>query len=260
MDVDWLTQELWNDGQAEVAFYRVYRTRDQYGRDNEQDFLVGTYLVKHDYSRARGSKAVQGDTDAVPAFKYALFYEFESRSYEYKRSWVINAAQADLSPLKASFASFDWCANQYREYAFSGDGLVQHLYRSDDYGNATDQWRHPGTVYPASAIPLLVRALTGNSEFKVLQEDGSVVSVSASLSRDERGERVDLTYGAPVLSLVGEESALTESWWRGTGPDRLLVAMEAGDGRYGLELVEHLRSAYWEEDLYTRLQTVTERP
>ncbi|MFT4605063.1 MAG: hypothetical protein ACI9W4_001802 [Rhodothermales bacterium] len=86
-DGAYLTSDLWNDGQAEVAFYQVTRSQDQYGRDRDQSFLAGTYLVKHDFDREAGSKATASSTDPVPAFKYALFYEFESRSYEYKRSW-----------------------------------------------------------------------------------------------------------------------------------------------------------------------------
>jgi hypothetical protein len=31
------------------------------------------------------------DGSGVPAFKYALFYELESGSYQYKRNWVVNA-------------------------------------------------------------------------------------------------------------------------------------------------------------------------
>jgi hypothetical protein len=36
--------------------------------------------------------------------------------------------------------------------------------------------------------------------------------------------------------------------------------MEASDGRYRMELVELIRSPYWAENVYDRLQTVTERP
>ncbi|MFT5141807.1 MAG: hypothetical protein ACI80V_000711 [Rhodothermales bacterium] len=266
LDADFLTADIWNDGQAEVAFYQIKRSRDQYGREREQSFLAGTYLVKHDFDRATASKATSQAANPVSAFKYALFYEFESRSYEYKRSWVANLAQADLSPIKASFSSFDWCSNQYREFSFDGNGRVDHLYRSDDYGNASESWRVGGGVFPASAIPVLVRAIQRPVSFSVLTHHGSVVAVQATSVQDEawgdslRATRIELAYSAPVPSMIGEESALSETWIRGTGPARVILAMRSGDDRYRMDLVEHLRSPYWEEDLYTKLKVVRARP
>lgn len=267
-DAEYLQSDLWNDGQAEIAFYQVSRTQNQYGEDADQQFLVGTYLVKHDFDTASGSKATAESVESVPAFKYALFYEFESLSYEYKRSWVANLRQADLRPLKASFASFDWCANQYREFVFGGDGTVDHLYRSDDYGNSNDRWRVVPGVYPPAAIPVLVRGLdlsAGPVTFRVLTRTGSTVRATASLEGVEvsdslEAERISLSYDGPVLSLIGEESDERELWWRSTGADRRLMAMEATSGRYALELVEMLRSPYWEEDVYERLELIRERP
>ncbi|NNE69114.1 MAG: HXXEE domain-containing protein [Rhodothermales bacterium] len=267
-DTAYLQADLWNDGQAEMAFYRVERTQNQYGQDADQQFLVGTYLVKHDFDPAAGSKATASSTDAVSAFKYALFYEFESLSYEYKRSWVANLRQADLAPLKASFASFDWCANQYREFVFGSDGAVDHLFRSDDYGNATDAWLLGPGVYPPAAIPVLIRGLDlsdGPVTFRVLTHEGSTVRATASLEGSEvRGgldaQRISLSYDGVVESLIGEDTAPRELWWRSTGPDRRLIALEATDGRYSMELVELLRSPYWEEDVYERLEIIRERP
>ncbi len=260
----YLTADLWNDGQAEVAFYQVTRTQDQYGRARDQSFLAGTYLVKHDFDRAAGSKATASSTESVPAFKYALFYEFESRSYEYKRSWVANLRQSDLRPLKASFASFDWCANQYREFSFGDGGQVDHLYRSDDYGNSSDVWSPPVDTYPPSALPVLLRAVdltAGSVTFRVLTKTGETVLATASLDGSETdAERIRVTYSGPVESLIGEKTGDAEVWWRATGGDRRLLAMEASDGRYRMELVELIRSPYWEEDVYERLQRVTERP
>ncbi|MFB6247809.1 MAG: hypothetical protein ABEL97_04490, partial [Salinibacter sp.] len=128
-DSSYLTADRWNDGRAEVAFYRVERERDQYGRTNPQRFVVGTYLVKHRFSPADMTKKTDGS--GVPAFKYALFYELESGSYQYKRSWVVNARQRDLQPFKQSFTSFDWCSNQYRELAFPPGGDIEYRMRSD---------------------------------------------------------------------------------------------------------------------------------
>jgi hypothetical protein len=271
-DASYLTSDFWNDGQAEVAFYRVERTQDQYGRDNEQQFVAGTYLVKHRFSPDRMSKVTDGS--GISSFKYALFYEIESGSYQYKRNWVVNARQKDLRPYKQSFTSFDWCSNLYRELAFPPDGPIEVRERSDDYGNRRDSFVPQANFFPPAQIPLLVRGLdfgtTDTLTFKVtVAEDKKHVSAQAvregvDTVQTEAGsyeaERIAVRYETAVPSLVGEESALAETYWRATGADRRLVRMTAENGRYRMALVEHLRTPYWKENLWPKLARIEERP
>lgn len=273
LDASFLTQDLWDDGQAEVAFYHVERTRGPYGEMESQEFLVGTYLVKHDFSPSRMSKALEGDADAAAAFKYAFFYEFESGSYEYKRNWVTNARQDNLRPIKTSFTMFDWCANSYRELAVPASGEASHLTRTDDYGNASGTFDYGDGAYPPAMLPLLIRALDFSSseevDFHVLLWDGQRVAASARLAAREtvdtedgprEAEAILVRYSEPVPSLIGEQSDTEETWWRAPAGDRALLAMEGSSGEYRLALVEDLRSAYWDENLWPRLRRVTERP
>ncbi len=271
-DASYLTSKLWNDGQAEVAFYRVRRTRDQYGRENEQQFVAGTYLVKHRFSPDQMSKVTDGS--GVSSFKYAFFYEIESGSYQYKRNWVVNARQNDLRPYKQSFTSFDWCSNLYRELAFPPDGSIEVRKRSDDYGNRRDSFAPQANSYPPAQLPLLVRGLdfgaTDTLSFKVAVAD-EAQHVSARAVREGidtldtaagsyETERIAVRYDAAVPSLIGEESASAETYWRATGPDRRLVRMAAASGRYRMELAEHLRTPYWKENLWPKLARIEERP
>ena len=272
-DPAFLTDSLWNDGQAEVAFYRVERSENQYGRPEEQQFLVGTYLVKHTFDRAAMSKAGENPEAPVSSFKYAQFYELESGSYQYKRSYVVNARQRDLQPLKASFTSFDWCSNQYRETAFPEDDHAGWLMRSDDYRNEQMQFAAEGQAYPSAQVPLLIRALDFDTadrhQFRVLSGPGSWVRAEAELAGSDSvataagtfwAERVIVRYEASAPSTVGETTARQETYWRTTGPERHLVKLTAESGRYGMELIEVLRSPYWNENIYDRLQRVAERP
>lgn len=272
-DEAFLTQDLWNDGQAEIAFYSVERAENQYGEPEDQSFLVGTYLVKHDFDPDAMAKADRDADNTVSTFKSAFFYEFESGSYEYKRNWVVNSRQQDLRPVKASFSSFDWCSNIYRELAFALNGSVQALMRSDDYGNAGDTFDYRETAFPVHTIPLLVRGLdfSGSDEltFLVVTQDGRYVEARAQLAGEEtvtwsggesRGHRIDIEYEDEVPSMIGETTDTKETWWRGTDDARLLLGMESGSGLYRMHLVEHLRSPYWEENLWPRLQRITERP
>ncbi len=267
-----LANAVWDDGQAEIAFYQVERKTDQYGRANSQSFLMGTYLVKHDFDRVRQAKARDDATDRVSSFKWAAFYEFESdNSYQYKRNYVVNATQADLTPLRQSYTSFDWCSNQYRELAFGADGRVDYLMRSDDYGNESERFDAPANAYPVTLVPLLVRALDFSDgsarEFLMLLEDGSTVPVRATLvgresletpsgARDT--ERIQLHYDSEYRSFISRRGASDETYWRGLEADRQLVAIESES--YRMQLVEHVRSQYWREDVYDKLERVTTRP
>jgi hypothetical protein len=271
-DASYLTADDWNDGKSEVAFYQVRRARDQYGRANEQQFVAGTYLVKHRFSPTEMTKKTDGT--GTPSFKYAFFYELESGSYQYKRNWVVNARQQDLHPFKQSFTSFDWCSNLYRELSFAPEGDIEYRMRSDDYGNERTSFDSQAQSYPPAQLPLLVRGLDfSNSDtlsFAVTLADSSA-HIPATAVREgtdtvetEAGsfetERVTVTYDQPVPSMIGEESDQRETYWRSTGPYRLLVRMEAGSGRYQMALVEHLRTAYWKENLWPKLARVEQRP
>ena len=272
-DAAYLTGDLWNDGLSEVAFYQVERTRNQYGQEAPQTFLAGTYLVKHDFDLAAMSKAGREAEQTLSAFKYAFFYEFESGSYQYKRNYVVNAAQADLTPLKASFTSFDWCSNAYRELAFRPDGSVAALMRSDDYGNAASTFDYQPNAYPLHTMPMLARSLdfaeAAEHTFSIVLADGRYVRARARLDGTDtvslpdgavEAERILVTYDAPVPSLIGEETDASETYWRGTDPARLLLKLESETGRYRMTLVEDLRTAYWRENLWPRLTRVAQRP
>ncbi|PSQ75055.1 MAG: hypothetical protein BRD36_00790 [Bacteroidetes bacterium QH_7_64_110] len=249
-EASYLTDDLWDDGQAEVAFYQVERSQDQYGRENKQRFVAGTYLVKHRFSPAEMTKRTDGS--GVSSFKYALFYR----------------------PFKQSFTSFDWCSNLYREVAFPPEGSIEVRKRSDDYGNRRASFSPQPNSYPPAQLPLLIRGLdfseTDTLSFSVAVADsGAHVPARAVLRGTEtvkteagsyEAERIRVTYESAVPSLIGEESALTEAYWRDTGPERRLVQMAAESGRYRMALVEHLRTPYWKENLWPKLARINERP
>lgn len=270
-DQAYLTADRWNDGQAEVAFYRVEREYNQYGEPEGQSFLVGTYLVKHNFNVGEMTKATEGGGE--PAFKYALFYELESGSYQYKRNYVTNARQRDLRPFKHSFTSFDWCSNQYRELAFHMTGTVDHLKRSDDYGNEASRYAYQPSAVPAAQVPLLVRGLdfaeADQQGFMVIRPDGEFVRVEADYLGPDTlqhadtptpAERIRLTYSERAPSPIAETVDSTETYWRGAGEARLLLRVESGSGSYQMTLVEHLRTPYWEENIWPKLERIEARP
>ena len=273
-DNAYLTGAIWDDGQAEIAFYQVNRTVDQAGQPSDQQFTMGTYLVKHNFNPKAMSKATGEASTSVPSFKYAQFYEFNSGSYQYKRAYVTNARQRDLRPFKHSYTSFDWCSNQYREVAFRPDGSVRRLMRSDDYGNSRSEYDYRANAYPAAEVPLLVRGLDFSNQprraFSVVHGDGTYTGAEAELvSTDtvetpagaQAAQKIRVRYDKPVPSVLGgEQSAAEEFYWRGTGPQRVLLKIASANGRYQAELIEQIRSPYWQENIFKQLKRVQERP
>ena len=165
---------LWNDGKAEVAFYRA--------RVEEQEVDVGTYFLKQDFDPARESKA---NERGVSAFKWAVFFEIIRGTEQFKHSIVVNATQTDLRPLKVSSNSFDWCSNQYQELSILTDGTIKRLMRSDDYGNDARTTKYRAKSYPVAQIPLLVRAMdfrsTKEHDFLAIRMNGTYVDAKAKL-------------------------------------------------------------------------------
>jgi len=269
-DTSFLTSALWDDGQAEIAIYGVTRGHDVYGGDADVRFTVGTYVVKQDYALAEQTKAT-GAMEGISAFKSSLFYELESGSYEHKRNYVVNARQADLRPFKESFTSYDWCSNMYREVAVHPDMQVRTMMRSDDYGNSDASFAYrAGAVTPAQ-LPLVARALDFSADathtLHVLLDDGTYVAAEARHLGEATfdgpegavpAEQVQFAYEAPVPSMISDRDVTDETYWRGTGDARLLLKLEGAD--YTMTLIEQVRSPYWSENVWDRLERVTERP
>jgi hypothetical protein len=263
-----LTQPAWDDGKGEVAFYEGWIAG---GDGAKKTFSVGSYLVKHAFDPAKQSKAEAG---GVPGFKWAMFYEHVSGTEQFKHSYVVNVGQVDFAPLKVSANRFDWCSNQYRELAFLAGGRARVLMRSDDYGNVEETVDVERLTYPAVSVPFLVRATDFTKvkqlDLYVLELDGSTVGAMIEIvgkevlqvpqyDGDVEAEKILIHYAKPVASILGVETS-RETYWRGPDAQRTLLAMEGDGATHGLRLVESVRSAYWQEDIFPKLQRVKTHP
>ncbi len=260
----WLTQPLWDDGKSEVAFYDAWFD----GSGGRRSFTAATQLTKHGFDRVRQTKADPG----VPDLKWTLFFEYESGSEQLKQSFVTNFAQEDLSPMKVSANRFDWCSNQYRELAFLAGRQVHVLERSDDYGNTDDTIEYETLAYPTVAMPLVVRTvdftLNKQVDFSVILIDGTYVDAMIELvgtekittaAREEDAEKIVVHYAHAIESTFGPTTDEV-TYWRALDPARTLIQVRSNAGNFGMTLIESLRSAYWEENIYDRLTRVKVRP
>ena len=259
-DRTWATGSWWNDGKSEISFYDGW-IESASGR---RTFTLATQLTKHNFDRQKESKSDAG----IPSFKWTMFYETISGSEQFKHSYVANLAQADLQPLKVSANRFDWCSNQYRELSFLENLQVRVLWRSDDYGNSDRTVDFQRLTYPAVAVPFLVRSVDFSRmkqvDFSVILMDGVHVDAMVEVTGTENvngteGERIVVHYAHAIDSTFGTQVD-KEVFWRGLDPARTLLKVEALNRSYGLALVESVRSAYWQENVFDRLSHVKAHP
>jgi hypothetical protein len=286
MDRAYLSAPHWDDGQAEVNFYRVDCKSCGIGSETlpESSFILGAYLVKHDYDPVNQTKTLTDDADRVTAFKWALFYEYGSKyTYEAKFAFIVNMLKSNLRPLKRSFTSFDWCSNVYDETTVSLDGRVRRIYRSDDYGNKDGRFSYLPGAFTMEQVPFLVRALDFSGgralEFRIMTPEGEFIMTRASIAGRESvelpgegardAEKVRIRYdklvppgsGKRLMSPIGRFADQEEFYWRGTGPERILLKMESA--LYRMVLVDHIRTRYWshdKEDFFNHMKNVMELP
>ncbi len=276
LDEEFLRSSRWDDGKAEIAFFRVEVDWDYPPEPWKQSYVTTAVLVKHDYDEVELQKVTDEGDHVVPAFQGVSIYEVGQ--YRNRLSRAFNARQSDLRPLKQTMTSISWEGSSFREFAFFPDGTVEVLARSDTTRTPNQRLSMPLDSFAIAQIPLLVRALDFDKRprqvFKVLDLDGNFVEVTAERSITERletqigevlAERIEVRHAEPRL-LVGALTnvvAPREIYWRRAGGNRQIVRIEAPkftDGSYRIELVEEIRSTWWREDIRPLLERVDRIP
>lgn len=253
------TEPIWDDGRAEVAFYEVV-----WRGEKPEQFTAATYLVKQPFDPRIESKAQEPNAGAS-AFKLGLFYEVTRGSEQLKRSWVANMAQENLAPLKLSFNSFDWCSNRYEELAFHGRSM-HVLVRSDDYGNLDETHSVGDNTLPPLGLLLAIRALDLSSprKLRIVSAEGRSIDTNVTLIAEQNAgdgaDRIRVVYEEPILLPWADAPAREEIYSRGRDRDRPLLSARAADGRHELRLIERVRSAYWQENVFDKLSRVSSHP
>lgn len=112
----------WRDGKAEVSGYELQLSR--YGEVRRGQAVL--IYVTEPFSEARRVKLDRPDEDGadhVEALKLNLVRDFQTGIYDYNTMLSSFVRTEDLSPLKTSFSSAEWCGHVYEELIFR-PGLV----------------------------------------------------------------------------------------------------------------------------------------
>ena len=241
---------VWDDGQAELASYRVELEGEGPG------FALSTILVKQAYDPPRESKA---EGAGIDAFKWIVHFRRSAGTEELHHAHVANLARPSLLVLKASHTSFDGCSNRYQELVRRGSRL-ETLERSDDYGNTEGQGRQV-LAHPIAALPLLVRGIDfgrlTSAELLLVAYDGPTtrapITKSPLIAMTQAAQEVyvnelRVTFDPPRHLPWGDGPTGAEVYWVGDGPERPLYGWRDAGGGYRIVRERLWRAAYWEVD------------
>ncbi len=147
----------WRDGQAEVSGYRL--TVKRYGQDRRGHAVA--IFVTEPFSEARRVKAEATGPDAVEALKLNLVRDFQTGLYDYNTMASVFVRARDLSPLKTTFSSAEWCGHVFEERLFFPRQVTAqyHSYFDGESGSLKLDWPEGGIT--EEGLWILLRGLRG---------------------------------------------------------------------------------------------------
>jgi hypothetical protein len=150
----------WHDGKAELNGYRMKISR--YGETREGKGVA--IYVTEPFSESRRVKLDdpgKNPGDVVDALKLNLVRDFQTGVYDYNTMVSVFVRTKDLSPLKISFSSAEWCGHVFEELIFT-PGQVSGFYNSyfeGETGKRDLAWPNNGIT--EDSLWILLRGLRG---------------------------------------------------------------------------------------------------
>ena len=260
----------WQDSRAELAGYHYHVTRYGEARTGQAVMITVTEPF-------RASKRVKADDpsknpgDTFEALKLNLVRDFQTGIYDYNTMTSVFVRSRDLTPVKITFSSSEWCGHVYEELLFDR-GVVRQSLRSYFEGESGDHsiaWR-PGGISEDQLL-ILVRGLRGDylapgEKRSVPLLPGSLwrrlahrqlASVPATIERSAKAERVSVPAGVFQTDRydVRADSRKGSIWVERAAPHRIVrwawTSTARGDRRASeatesAELAGSARLPYWE--------------
>jgi hypothetical protein len=125
----------WHDGKAEVDGYRLIVSR--YGQERAGTCIM--IYVTEPFSESKRVKVEDANAnpgDTFDALKLNLIRDFQTGIYDYNTMVSVFVRSADLTPVKISFTSSEWCGHVYEELLFHTGRITgyYHSYFEDESG------------------------------------------------------------------------------------------------------------------------------
>src|ERR1041385_3266626 len=107
----------WHDGKAELNGYNL--TVSRYGQPRKGHAVLA--YVTEPFSESKRVKVDdpnKNPSDTFDAFKLNAVRDFQTGIYDYNTMVSTFVRSADLTPVKISFSSAEWCGHVYQELLF----------------------------------------------------------------------------------------------------------------------------------------------
>jgi len=261
IDELWATDQLWDDGKAEVATYEGHKTI--YGKDRVHTHRLIT--VKEDFNMDYYVKAdwPYRQKPIMPIIKQNQVATIETPNYPYHMMASVFFERNDLENcVKLSVATQEWCGITNKEFALYDEPTITYMSYWDGQGTGSESLNDYGkNVVFEEELPLLVRALKHENkleaEFKLYpnqtytQVNPGVAPTPALLKVESYNQTLEVPSQVYDENQLWKVTVSTEAapkdmeFFVNKEEPHTLVSYDFGDGRkYLLQEIE--RWAYWE--------------
>lgn len=151
----------WHDGKAELDGYRYAVTR--YGQLRRGQCTA--IYVTEPFSRSKRVKvddATRNPKDTFDVLKLNLVRDFQTGIYDYNTMTSLFVQSSDLEPVKASFASMEWCGNVYEELRVDPGLVSQRLSSYFEDESTSQDARRPKDGLLEEELFMRLRGLYGD--------------------------------------------------------------------------------------------------
>lgn len=141
------SNELWDDGLAEVAIYSAKKLT--YGKLWDHEMVLVT--VKEDFNKAYYTKAdyPYDGKDLLPVLKLNIFTRVQTTIYPYHYLTSVFVKKDDITyPVKMTVSTQEWCGNTFKEWINWGKKtrMVYHSYFDGQGDGSVDVDYEPGDM------------------------------------------------------------------------------------------------------------------
>lgn len=243
------TLPIWDDGLAEMAYYRAIDRI--YGELREYTRVV--LLNRQWMDPVSVVKAEQITNEAVPVFKLNVVEQIPTANYNYRFQTTVFLTRPNLTPLKMAVSSQEWCGTTFKHLLWSDAGVtVKSFSYFPNEGDHT--WKTETDAVPYEALLVMARDVAADGRARTLDilapmrsnhEVMPTVTAARLIPRPATGvivaagrykaRRIDVEWDGPLTGFLVESD-----------PPYRLLRYQAGPARGELLHVE--RRAYWDQD------------
>ena len=145
----------WYDGKAELDGYRLSVSR--YGQKRVGRAVL--VYVTEPFSKKKRVKVddwKKNPDDTFNVLKLNLVRDFQTGIYDYNTMVSVFSRTSDLTPVKVTFTSAEWCGNIYEQLIFRDNRISGHYYSYfEDESGAIDITEPDGAIIEDNLFILL---------------------------------------------------------------------------------------------------------